>query len=652
MAPRGSRPPAPAASATRVPPVDVLSAEGAKRKMDELIDAFEACGLDAQQAASPASQLPLLDRAIDAASKAFDFYASLPRDMAVRVMSDREVRRLRDSALHVDHRLTDLVSPQFREINEKTGKSVKLLENMQAANAQRDEPLDLTRLLDAVTKNQQVGIDFWETKVTRSQRTLGIATVAAGLPGAPESHRLAEGAFLRRQAGVVLFSSFAALEQRVSLALREIADAAPQGATLPVADGELKHQLVAFRDDIQPAFQSIADVIFSPKPQSLDTQNRVVLEAVLGRLGEFASSLGDTLSAGQATPQGSAAPFDRIVESAWITASRVAGMLQVKEPEPPQPPATEARPPRKKDKGRRKAAAAGLAAAETVGAGSSSGKTIARSAFGTPRLVDASEQRATEVAASTAAASVEAWHQPPSLDTIHQRLTRLNELVGFDLPAQRKAVSQAYRDLSPEGARFAVEEVVQRLTQQADEMKACLTALADRRQLLLLSSSQLPVMHDRLKKLKDLHAEVQGVAKALQQGLEGSVMDRLKTYPLPTQKHIEELRKGGQLVSVEMPRALNGEPGTLFEVKLQPSALRNGAMPRPIWLHIHTKEPVHADGLATLSDAGFAATHVKSDTERGRNQQWQEARLREGHDNVVIYRGKITHALCRQLLGA
>jgi len=74
-------------------------------------------------------------------------------------------------------------------------------------------------------------------------------------------------------------------------------------------------------------------------------------------------------------------------------------------------------------------------------------------------------------------------------------------------------------------------------------------------------------------------------------------------------------------------------------------------MPRPIWLHIHTKEPVLAGGLATLDDTGFAATHVKSDTERGRNQQWLEARLREGQDNVMIYRGKITPDLCRKLLG-
>jgi hypothetical protein len=95
---------------------------------------------------------------------------------------------------------------------------------------------------------------------------------------------------------------------------------------------------------------------------------------------------------------------------------------------------------------------------------------------------------------------------------------------------------------------------------------------------------------------------------------------------------------------------LDGEPGTLFELKLQPSALRNGSMPRPIWLHVHTKRPVRARELATLRDATFAATHVKSDEQRGYNRDWEDARAREGHENVVVHRGKLTPALCRRLL--
>lgn len=98
------------------------------------------------------------------------------------------------------------------------------------------------------------------------------------------------------------------------------------------------------------------------------------------------------------------------------------------------------------------------------------------------------------------------------------------------------------------------------------------------------------------------------------------------------------------------PQALKGEPGKLFEIKLQPKALGSGAMPRPMWVHIHTERPVYAWQLATLGDRAFAACHVKSDEQRGYNQHWQNARAAEGHENVVIHRGKLTPAFCRSLL--
>lgn len=658
-----------------MPPVAALSVKEASRQMDKLIDAFEAFGLKAH-AAPPDSQIPLLDQAMDAAKKTFDFYTSLPRDVAVRVIPDRSVRELHASVWNVDSRLTELVNPECAVFAAKMPKALALLANMKAANAERDVPLDLTRMVQATNAQQQLGINWWEMKGMHAQRMLDIGAATARLPDTSGTEHQAADTFRFRHSGLVAYSNFAALEQRVAMVLREI-DAGMGSAALAAADGELTHQLTAFHDDIQPAFQSIASAILSQEqqPQVIDTQNRVVLEAVLARLGEFASSVGDTLNALHAMPQVSPAQLevlDKISEGAWMTASKLAGMLQATEPEAPQPAqasATEARAPRKKDKGKRKAAAgsssqaarpaapatARPAATAAAGASSSSGKTIVRSTLGTPRLVDSSEQQATAAtaaAASTAAASAAALHLQPSKETLQHHLARLEGLIGFDLPAQRREVSQAYRDLSPENARFAVEQAVQNLHAQAGEMKASLTVLEDWRQLSFLPSAQVSAVHDKVQTLKVLHAEVQGVAKALQQGLEGSLVDRMKTYPFPTQAHIEELHKSGQLAAAEAPRALKGEPGTLFEVKLQPAPLRNGAVPRPVWLHIHTKEPVAAGKLATLGDGAFAATHVKSDTERGRNRQWQQARLREGHDAVMIHRGKITPELCRQLLGA
>ncbi|CAH2399323.1 hypothetical protein MES5069_220104 [Mesorhizobium escarrei] len=110
------------------------------------------------------------------------------------------------------------------------------------------------------------------------------------------------------------------------------------------------------------------------------------------------------------------------------------------------------------------------------------------------------------------------------------------------------------------------------------------------------------------------------------------------------------MRAAEELEAADRPRALKGEPGSLFEIRLQPKALRNRAIPSPMWVHIHTNRPVHARHLAMLDDAAFAACHVKSNEQRGHNRQWQDARAAIGHDNVVIHRGKLTPGFCKSLL--
>ncbi|WOH80673.1 hypothetical protein RX327_33790 [Bradyrhizobium sp. BEA-2-5] len=124
----------------------------------------------------------------------------------------------------------------------------------------------------------------------------------------------------------------------------------------------------------------------------------------------------------------------------------------------------------------------------------------------------------------------------------------------------------------------------------------------------------------------------------------------MKTYALPSQMYLEHLRAVEELAVADLPRPLKGESGALFEIKLQTGAFCNGAMPSPMWVHIHTKRPVHTGQLATLDDADFAACHVKSNEQRGYNQQWQNARAATGCENVVIHRGKLTPAFCKSLL--
>jgi hypothetical protein len=218
------------------------------------------------------------------------------------------------------------------------------------------------------------------------------------------------------------------------------------------------------------------------------------------------------------------------------------------------------------------------------------------------------------------------------------------------LPSQQRKVSRARRELAPDSAQHVTEETVLRLTQQAAEMAACLAEWDDRGARKLLSSAQISLVHDQIGRLRVMLADVKGEAQAFQDGMARATLDHMKIYPFPTQVHVQQLLDAGELAAAEPPQALKGEPGTLFELKLQPAVLRNGVLPRPIWLHIHTTQPVHADQLAKLSDESFAATHVKSDDRRGHNRQWQDAQARAGYDNVLIHRGKITPKLCRTLL--
>ncbi|MGY4501605.1 hypothetical protein ACVWYH_005536 [Bradyrhizobium sp. GM24.11] len=228
-------------------------------------------------------------------------------------------------------------------------------------------------------------------------------------------------------------------------------------------------------------------------------------------------------------------------------------------------------------------------------------------------------------------------------------LKRLGELLQFDLPAQQSAVSQA-RQMKPEDADHVVDLVLKRLQTQAAEIETCVAALEEPLRRGLLTPAQVTEVHKKIVRLKTMLSEVQGQANSLNARKAAITMDCMKTYAFPSQKYIEQLRAAEEIAAVYPPRALSGEPGTLFEIKLQPDALRGGAMPSPMWVHIHTKRPVHAWELATLGDADFTACHVKSNEQRGYNRHWQSARAATGHENVVIHRGKLTPAFCKSLL--
>ncbi|WP_394890323.1 hypothetical protein ACG873_02775 [Mesorhizobium sp. AaZ16] len=682
LAPVASRPPT---SGVAVP-ISLSSEEinEAKRRMHGLLTEMTICyNASRQDLKSP----ELLDRVVAAGSAVLEYYASLPRPVARTIMDDTQVRSCRDlvcGAVNYYSRLAEATSHKLQG----TQKASKDVFSMIQSTATPDQ---LSRADLSVVKAHVACVDWWEKKVGHCERERFAWAAAGNLPSATAEMRQGEEAGLRLSTGGTLYAKVVHLQTQIGLARVKIE---PQVSTFEAPVRELLigengrvRLLGDFVGDVGPAFLSASDAVTKNKGRPLDAEHCAVLEGVMERLSEFASAFQVIRTKLNDHQTDAGLPLEllsQIVEGAWIIAHDVMHYLELQ----PKPPAValpadagaaipaedagaaipaetagkaamaEGAATRKKGKGKDKpAAGAGSSAAgrpepqvaAAVSDPAPAPKVLVRSDLGTKKLVSAEDA---QKSASAAAEKLAIWQAPASPKALTPRLERLDELLQFDLAGQQRTISQALQ-MKPEDVEHAVDTVVERLQTQATEMQACLAALEDFRLRLLLPSTQVPKVNEKTAHLKDMLSQAKGLAKTLTQQKEIMTIECMKTYAFPSQKYLEHLRAAGQLKAEDRPRALkvkSGEPGSLFEIRLQPTALRNGATPNPVWVHIHTNRPVHTGQLPMLDDADFAACHVKSDEQRGHNRQWQDRRAAWGHDNAMIHRGKLTPAFCKSLL--
>ncbi|RRH93214.1 hypothetical protein EH240_30055 [Mesorhizobium tamadayense] len=642
--------------------------------MDGLLEELDACRNAAKRARNSEEAQELIDRVVNASSTVLDCRASLPPAVARSMLSDDQARRLRDDALMAADECNALGYATISHLEQRRKSAATVLDRTLKSNA---TPVQLSRVVSAVAEHHVACMEWWEKKARRCERMRSVCAATANLPSTTAEMRQDEEAALRLHTGWALNTKVIHLESRVALAQVKIE---PQASTFEPAVREIlmgengrARLLGTFVGDIFPAFLSTSDAVLRSKGRPLDAQHCAVLEGVMERLSEFALGSHDMLAKLSDDRTGADHPLEllgQIVDDAWITAHEVMHLLALQSNTPAiiaSPVDAGAAIPahiagktvvaegRMNGKGNRKPpAGAGSSAAgrpePQVVAGDSetapAAKVLVRSDLGTKKLVSAKEAHAS---ASSAAAHLAIWQAPASTEALMRGLTRLDQLLQFDLADQQRTVSQA-RQMKPEDADHAVNTVVERLQTQTAEIQACLAALEEPRRRGLFKPAQLIEVHDKTVRLKVMLSEARGLAKALNEGRATTTIECMKTYAFPSQKYLEHLREAKELTPADLPRALKGEPGTLFEIRLQPKALRNGAMPSPMWVHIHTKRPVLAGQLATLDDAHFAACHVKSNDQRGHNRQWQDARAAIGQENVVIHRGKLTPAFCKSLL--
>ncbi|MGY4157829.1 hypothetical protein ACVINW_003671 [Bradyrhizobium sp. USDA 4461] len=652
----------------------------AKRNMDGLREELDACHSAAKGARSASEAQELIDQVVKAGAAVLEDYASLPPDVARSILSDGQARRVRDQTLDAGNQCNALAAPTIYALEQSRKNAGKILERMRQSNAPPDY---LIRTASSAAKHYSACTEWWGTKALRSERMQSVCAATANLPSATAETRQAEQATLRLHTGWALYTKCVHLQSQVALA-RVIIES--QASTLEPAVRQIllgengrARLLGTFMEDVIPAFLSTGDAVLNSKGQALDAEHCAVLEGVMERLSEFASALPNMVAElrnNGASPELPLELLDQIVEGAWVTAHEVMRLLAVQPKTPAiiappteaglampadpagNAPAAEGSAARRKGKGkRRQAGVAGSSAAgqpepqpampdaDAVRAA----KVIVLSDLGTKKLASAEEAHART--SSSARGHLAIWQAPPSKEALTRLLERLDELLQFDLGSQQRAISQM-RHMKPEDADHVVHTVVERLQSQSAEIEACAAALDEPRRRGLLTPVQVPEVHDKLVRLKAMLSEVQGQIHVLTARKASIEIDCMKTYAFPSQKYLERLQAAEELTPLEPPRALKGEPGKLFEIKLQPAPLGNGTVPNPMWVHIHTKRPVYAWQLATLDDAAFAACHVKSNEQRGYNRLWQNARAATGHDDVVIHRGKLTPAFCKSLLGA
>ncbi|UWU76060.1 hypothetical protein N2603_40100 [Bradyrhizobium huanghuaihaiense] len=640
----------------------------AKRDMDSLLEKFETCRAAAMQPCNSQQAQGLIDRVVEAGSTALEYYANLPANLARRILPDDQVRRLRDDTLDAGNQCNKVATPILYSLENRRKQAEALLYNVQDAAP----PDQLSRVVAGVANQYAACMEWWGKKALRFERMQSVCAASAHLPSSTPEMRKAEEAQLRLNTGWGLNTKCMYLQSRIALARLLVesraSTLAPHVRAALMDEGGRVRLLGTFVGDVFPAFISTGDAVRGGAV--LDAEHCAVLEGVMERLSEFASQLSSMLAPLREAGTEPDLPLQllgEIVDGAWVTANDVMRLLalQPKTEMTIEPPAWaalpentallgEGTPVRRKGKARRaEAAGEGSSTASPTppqlvrpdAARPATGKVIVLSDLGTKKLATAEEA----AASSSATDHLEMWQAPPARKALPGLLERLDELLQFDLPAQQRAASQV-RQMKPEDAEYVLDRVIKRLQTQSSEIKACVKALKEPRREGLLTAAQVPEVHKKIVRLQRMRSEVQGQENSLNDRKAAIASDCLKTYAFPSQKYLVQLREAGELASVDPPHALKGEPGTLFEIKLQPMALSSGATPRPMWVHIHTKRPVHAWQLAMLGDREFAACHVKSDEQRGYNQHWQSARAAEGHENVVIHRGKLTPAFCRSLL--
>lgn len=164
------------------------------------------------------------------------------------------------------------------------------------------------------------------------------------------------------------------------------------------------------------------------------------------------------------------------------------------------------------------------------------------------------------------------------------------------------------------------------------------------------AQASLPAGDARIAQLTD-RLQALGV---VEQHLNAWEADELKRDALPRSNHLDRLLKGGQIGRVGAPVRLPaagdvGSRGTVFEIGIQPKPLSNQRPAAPLFVHVHTSEPVEATALQTMRFNDFAKVHLKTARQKNLGPRWEAVMHALGHTDAKVHRAAVGPTLLRAL---
>lgn len=125
----------------------------------------------------------------------------------------------------------------------------------------------------------------------------------------------------------------------------------------------------------------------------------------------------------------------------------------------------------------------------------------------------------------------------------------------------------------------------------------------------------------------------------------------IKGYVRPQARQWAELLANGQIDRVGGIAVLpSTPPGTVFEVRIQSRSDADGTTYPPVWLHLHSKQPMTPKQVSRAGFERFDAVHLKSDADKNRGRQWVHDQRAGGNFNADVHRSSVNAELLKEFM--